>query len=100
MQTAEKRKYRVPSAYISHDVSLSEFSIDEMVEYIRNKGEPEDIDRIVNGEISKPGGQEPHGLYIAQADLNTAETLLLCGQREEARALIFQLVSHHIGRSL
>jgi hypothetical protein len=97
---ASRPTYRVPYTYAEARVSLDDFSIEDMVEYIQNRGDDSDIERMLSAKISHPAGGEPVGLFIHQADLNTAETLILCGQRDEARSMIFEIVSKHIGRRL
>jgi hypothetical protein len=97
---ASRATYRVPYTYAEARVSLDDFSIEDMIEHIQNRGDASDIEKLLNPKTSHPVGGEPVGLFIHQADLNTAETLLLCGQRAEAQDVIFELVSKHIGRKL
>lgn len=46
---------------------------------------------------SASGGE---ALHLTQEELNDIETLLVCGQREPARALALELVGKAIGRTL
>lgn len=77
---AQKRRYRVPTQTHSVEVSLDEFSDDEIREYMKQKGGV--------------------AIEFAPGDLAHIETLALCGQRDAARELALNIVSELIGRPL
>jgi len=84
MNTAVRRK-RAPTVSVDVDVSLDEFGIDEIREWLKSQGE--DVD---DGE----------GLYIGTDDLNRIETLAVCGQQDEARKFALSIISKAIQRPL
>lgn len=81
-------RYRTPSVSEYVDVSLDQFDIDEIREYIAH----------VDGEAGT--GPSGESLTIGVADLGRIETLALCGQRDAAREAVLEIVSRHIGRKL
>lgn len=87
MTTQTKPRTQIPVAYVHIDVSLDEFSNEEIIEYLRSQGESGDL---LSGE----------GLLIAQSELDRIETLALCGQVDSARATVLSIVSAAIGRAL
>ena len=94
-KTKTKKPISVPCAYISlsGSISLREFDESEIIAYLRSKGH--DIDGI-----SDPNDSNDNDLTIYSADLNRIETLALCGQKQSAHQLIFELVSKAIGRDI
>ena len=94
-QRAAARAYRVPR--ITHEcdpVSLSEFSVSEIRDYLRHMEK--------NGAIVGPDGEcsEDGALIFEEEFLDRIETLALCGQAEHARSEVLRLVGDYIGRSL
>jgi hypothetical protein len=76
----------VPTIYPEVEpVCLSDFDIDDIVAYVKQEGHEVD-----DGE----------GVYMGSVDLARIETLVLCGQREQARAEVLDLVGEAIGRKL
>lgn len=99
LNSPPKRRYYPPS--VSASTSLDEFSVDEMLEYIANRGTAEQKDRIgADPADSSEGGCSSDGLYIVSADLQRMETLSLCGQGDVARAMALALIGEKIGRAL
>ena len=95
MSTTERR-YRVPSVSRDVDVSLSDFDLDEIREYLR---------RHDTGQMDKPAGAiSPLGfddpLLIGSDELDRVTTLAICGQKQHAQQLILSIVSEHIGRDI
>ena len=88
-------RYRVPriTKYSETEVSLDDFDLDDIREYLRRQG---------GGSSSSPssGGADDSDLCIEKSELDRIETLLLCGQRDSAREWVFEIVSKHIGRDL
>ena len=98
---ASAPRYYTPSHTESVSISLSEFTVDEMLEYIANKGTPQEKARIgADPADSSEGGCSTDGLYIGSADLQRMETLSLCGQGDVARAMALALIGEKIGRVL
>lgn len=87
MEVVTKRPYRVPTTYAHVDVSLSEFSREEIEGYLAH---------LKNEE--KPNPED--ALVISVEDLDRITTLVLCGQREVAREWVCGLISERIGRQL
>lgn len=75
------RRYRVPTATACAEVSLDEFSIEDIREYLRER------------ETGCAGIDQPD-------ELAHIETLVVCGQREAAREEALRLVGEAIGRKL
>jgi hypothetical protein len=76
----------VPTIYPDVEpVSLDDFDIEDIAAYLKQEGR--DCD---DGE----------GCYIVSTDLARIETLVLCGQREQAREEVLALVGEAIGRPL
>jgi hypothetical protein len=73
------------------DVSLNEFDIDEIAEFLRHKGHS--VDGVGASDINDE-------VVIDRDDLNRIETLTLCGQRDQAREFALSLISARIGRPL
>jgi hypothetical protein len=94
--TEVQRRYRVPTVSRYVDISLSDFDLDEIREYLR---------RMDRGEMDKPEGSiSPAGfgepLLIESDDLDRIATLALCGQKQHAQQYVLGLVSEHIGRDI
>lgn len=89
-----KRKYRAPSVTVDASVCLDQFDNEEILEYLKHQGVP----------VNDFGGGAPDamdaGLLIYSADLDTINTLALCGQIGAAREHALRLVSIAIGRPL
>lgn len=81
-------RYRVPSISEYVDVSLDQFDVDEIREYLAH----------VDGQAG--AGPTGEALTICRSDLAHIETLALCGQKQAARDEVLQIVSRHIGRQL
>jgi len=94
MSTIEKPRYRVPTTRESVVVSLSDFSDEEIAEYLQHQG------YSVSGVPSNGGPVASGHLLIESADLDRLWTLGLCGQEAAAREWLVALVSQHIGRDL
>jgi hypothetical protein len=95
--TAERPRYCVPSVTpFVESVSLSDFDIDEIREYLRHKGD------MVAGTSADDAhdGATAGGMFIDPADLDRIETLALCGQLDSARRFVLDMVSEQIGRPL
>lgn len=88
--TTTKKRIRIPSVSVDAEVSLDEFSTDEIRKYLQDIGE----------EDGSGGGGDGKGCYLTSEDLNRIETLALCGQTEHAKALALQVVGDVIGRVL
>jgi hypothetical protein len=92
MSAERKPRYRTPSICADVDVSLSEFSMNEIVEYLRHHG------------YTVSGGDavvEPHEEgFINTDDLNHIFSLSVAGQFDSARQEALRLVSNAIGRPL
>ncbi|MFN7725178.1 MAG: hypothetical protein ACK5QH_08925 [Rubrivivax sp.] len=82
MSTATKSRYYAPIRTAEAEVSLEDFSDDEILEYVRQKN-------LGDADIRQAIG-----------DLNTLDTLLLCGLRQEALELISQHLSEALGRHI
>lgn len=89
-------RYRVPCIQPEvEEVSLDDFDIDDIREYLRRRD---------YGELDKPVGAAPSGfsdpLLIEADDLDRIATLALCGQKHHAQQHLLNLVSEHLGRDL
>ena len=91
--TTARTKYRAPVIRESVEVSLDDFSDEEIAEYLRNQG------YRVDGDASEVGSTEDD-LFIHRDDLNYLSTLALCGQQDAARAWIVERIGRYIGRPL
>ena len=100
MSTTEDKKprYRMPSVSAVCDVRIDEFDTKDIISYLRHKG------YRVDGTGDEPdlgGGCDGSSeAIISRSELNRISTLALCGQREQARDMVMQMVSEAIGRSL
>lgn len=93
MTTRTKQRYRPPSIEPEVEpVRLDAFALDDIREYLRHCGEE------VSADCANTGDGD--GLFIAQCDLDRAETLAICGQIQHARDYILDMVSRRIGRRL
>ena len=80
-----KRRTRAPEVYPHvNPVSLNDFDIDEIREYLRGSG------------VDAPSDED---FVIPRDDMNRIETLLLCGQRQSAIEELLRAASEHMGRS-
>lgn len=95
MITKTKRSVPVCSVTVDADVRLDEFDNCDIAEYLRDRG------YYVSVTPQNPHDQEGDPPNVLDPDeLNRIETLLICGQRDAARASALALVSEAIGRSL
>lgn len=93
MTTRTKQRYRPPSIEPEvKPVRLDDFDRDDILEYLRHCG------KEVSTDCANTGDGD--GLFIAQCDLDRAETLAICGQIQHARDYILDMVSRRIGRRL
>ena len=109
---APARRYFTPCVTAEAEVSLSEFRMSDIVEYVRRKGTEEQKRACARpltpaeqpGPISPSGHDREDdsgdGLYIDAADLGRISTLVVCGQADVAKAMVLALVSEKIGRAL
>ena len=80
-----KSRLRVPTIYPEVEpVSLDDFDIDDIKEYLTGKG------------VSDLPSEED--FVIPRDDMNRIETLLLCGQRQSAIEELLRAASDHMGR--
>jgi len=86
-QELKKPRYYAPTVSVDVDVSLDEFSMDDIHEYLRHKGE----------QVTVHTGA---GLFIAQDELDRILTLAVCGQLEAARNASLEIISEAIERKL
>lgn len=91
-QTKPTRK-RAPSICVDVDVSLDEFDLDEVADYLRHNGYK------VSGTTSSVNEDGPSNV-LDPDDLDHVYTLSLCGQSEVAKQIALQLVGDAIGRPL
>jgi hypothetical protein len=86
----------VPVAYIEVDVSLDEFDLTDIAEYLRRNGYK------VSPTAAAVPDPETGGLgnVLDPDELDRVFTLDLCGQREAAQQIALQLVSDAIGRPI
>ena len=95
--TTTRTRYFAPSVTpFVESVSLDDFDLDEIREYLRHKGD------MVAGtsDDDASDGATAGGLFISPEDLNRVETLALCGQLDSARRFVLDMVSEQIGRPL
>lgn len=85
MNASTKSRYRVPTHTEYVTVSLDEFSDEEIVAYMSERG----LETALDGQF-----------VLSEDELGRLETLVLCGQKESARAWLLDIVGKHIGRSL
>ena len=85
MTTEAKKRYYTPTARVSISVSLDEFSIDDIEEYLSQQGH-------IGSAKNQHGG-----LYVDQQTLDQIFTLDLCGQNTPARDMAPRLIE--IGRA-
>ena len=79
-----KSRQRTPKVYPHvNPVSLDDFDIDEIREYLRGSG------------VDAPSDED---FVIPRDDMNRIETLLLCGQRQSAIEELLRAASEHMGR--
>lgn len=96
MTTAQKTRFRAPTVERYVDVSLDDFSDEEITEYLRHRGYS--VDGKPDDAVASADGIQP--LTLSVAELNGMNTLALCGQQESARDWLIELVSKHISRQL
>jgi len=85
--------FHVPTIYPHvESVSLSDFDTDDILEYLKHKGAtPDGAADLMCSEA---------GLWISTEYMERAATLILAGQREEARLHILGIVGDAMGRAL
>lgn len=88
MDAQIKRRYRSPTRTAEAEIGLDEFDTDELHAELIHRGS-------TPGEMSSSDG-----LLISPADLNSIDTLLLCGQRDAALEIIGGLIFKQTGRRL
>ena len=88
MSRAHKHSAPTHTEYVT--VSLDDFSIEEIREYLENEGE---------GDGPDPLGQGGR-LVISEDDMDRISTLAVCGQNDPAVSFLLEIVSKHIGRPL
>lgn len=90
-KAATKRRYYCAPT-VDASVSLDEFDDDDIIEYCRHN----------NLKIGASPSQQDYGdgAHIAATDLARIDTLAICGQRQEARDYLCQIVGTQIGRAL
>ena len=86
------QRYRTPRITAEVDVDLSEFGIEEIVEYVRNKGY-----HVTGGPVHD---QDSFDEEIHPSDLDHVFTLAVASQIDAARQEALQLVGKAIGRTL
>lgn len=86
--SATRTPYRTPSREAYAEVSLSEFSREDIEQYLAH----------LDGE--RRGSDGEGGLYLTSEDLDRLATLELCGQRQFAAEWLLDFVGEHIGRNL
>ena len=91
MSAESKPRYRTPSAYV--DVSLDEFGLDEVAEYLRHNG-------YKVSDSSATFTEDGANNVLDPDDLDHIYTLAVCGQREVAQQEALQLIGKAIGRML
>lgn len=92
-----KPKYYAPvcSVTVDADVSLDEFDVGAIAEYLRHRG------YYVSATSAAPHDQDADPENVLDPDeLNHIETLAVCGQIDAARAEALSLVGNAIGRTL
>lgn len=94
-KTQEKPPYVTPTVRESVTVYLSDFSDEDIAEYMRHQG------YTVNGLDGRPDHTGADGaLFLSEEELNRLWTLALCGQQQAARDWLCDRVGEHIGRPL
>ena len=93
MPAESKPRYRTPFVTVDAEVSLSEFSMEEIVGYLRNHG------------YTVTGGKSTHfedgpGEEIMPYDLDYVYTLAVAGQSDAAKHEALRLVGNAIWRPL
>lgn len=76
-----RKPYRTPVHYAEAEFSLDDFSSDEILQYVRHHNLIEDV----------VGGL---------GDLDTIDTLLMCGQRDAVLEIISQALTQTLGRNV
>lgn len=84
--TTKGRPYRAPVHFAEAEFSLDDFSMDEILEYVAKAGAEAHDSRS--------------GLHINSDDLATIDTLLICGQRDQAISLIAIELTRALGREI
>jgi hypothetical protein len=87
MNVATKQRYCTPTATAYAEVSLSEFSREEIEGYLAH----------LNGEGAPNQDDE---FTFSGAEISRISTLVLCGQSAAAREYVCEQISKHIGRKL
>lgn len=83
-------RYRSPSASVCVDVSLDEFSSEDLK-----------TELVHRGEESASGGGASGGMFITEEQFSRIATLLICGQRQSAIDYINEeIIFEAIGRRL
>ncbi|MFA7291872.1 MAG: hypothetical protein WC023_06445 [Rhodocyclaceae bacterium] len=82
-------RYRAPTAYASAEVSLDEFSIEQIETHLAH----------LRGSDRTPGDVEG-GFEFTGDEMNRINTLVLCGQGDVALDYVRREISRHIGRKL
>jgi hypothetical protein len=93
-----KTKYKAPSVtpeVTVKDVTLDDFDVDEIQEYLDQKLKNESH-KIENSEIQG----NPDYLLFTGREVSRIETLVLCGQREYAIQEILEAFSKKIGKKI
>jgi hypothetical protein len=87
----KKPAYRVPriTRYEEVEVRLDDFETSDILEYLQHRGE----------SLGSTGCSD-EGVWVTTDDMARAETLVLIGQREEARLFILGIVGDAMGRKL
>lgn len=93
MSAEFKPRYRTPTTSVDVDVSLDEFNLEEIAQYLRHNGYEVSGTPATVTEDGAPNVFDPE-------DLNHIYTLALCGQLKVAQIEALQLVSQAIGRPL
>ena len=87
--TLARTHYRVPTASTRAEISLDEFSREEIDGYLRH----------LNGE-REPRSSGGSDFTFDGDEMNRIGTLILCGQRYAAREYVCAAISEHLGRKL
>lgn len=82
MTTATKQRRRI-SSYVSVCVDLDEFSTEDLLEELSNRGNTDPM-----GEVG--------GVYVEEAEINRLRTLVMCGQQAYAIAELLQLFAEEL----
>ena len=88
-------RYRTPTACVDVDVSLDEFDLDEIAEYLRHNGYKVSA---TSATVDPETGAADN--VLDPDELDRVYTLALCGQREAAQQIALQLVGDAIGRPI